>query len=121
MPGYDRETKEFVRRLALGRLLGDVAGAKDYLELLAGANGKIGVIGDSPVRMKPILGLAPDLNCPLLGLFGKENRYPSPESVATLDDELTRLGKGTNSIPTMGPGIRFSPSTILSTHAMDTP
>ena len=43
--------------------------------------------------MKPILGLAPDLSCPLLGLFGKDDRYPSPEAVAKLDTELTRLGK----------------------------
>jgi carboxymethylenebutenolidase len=46
-----------------------------------------------PASMKPILGLAPDLSCPLLGLFGKEDRYPSPDSVATLDAELNRLGK----------------------------
>ena len=43
--------------------------------------------------MKPILGLAPDLSCPLLGLFGKEDLYPSPEAVAKLDAELNRLGK----------------------------
>ena len=46
-----------------------------------------------PASMKPILGLAPDLSCPLLGLFGKDDRYPSPEAVAKLDTELTRLGK----------------------------
>jgi carboxymethylenebutenolidase len=43
--------------------------------------------------MKPILGLAPNLSCPLLGLFGKEDRYPSPDAVAALDAELTKLGK----------------------------
>jgi carboxymethylenebutenolidase len=162
MPGYDRETKEFVRRFAVAgyqavcpnlysreapgadpddaaatvraaggvpdeRLVGDVSGAAEYLKGLDGANGKIGVIGhcsggrqsflaacsltvdaavdcygafivedppaDRPKVMQPILGLAPQLSCPLLGLFGKEDRYPSPESVATLDEELTRLGK----------------------------
>jgi carboxymethylenebutenolidase len=162
MPGYDRETKEFVRRLAVSgyntiapnlysreapgadpddaaaaaraaggvpdeRLVGDVSGAADYLCGLDGANGKVGVIGhcsggrqaflaacslqlqaavdcygafvveappaDRPVQMKPVLDLAPNLSSPLLGLFGKEDRYPSPESVATLDAELTRLGK----------------------------
>jgi carboxymethylenebutenolidase len=161
MPGYDRETKEFVRRLAVAgyntvcpnlysreapgadpddaaatvraaggvpddRLVGDVAGAVAYLCKLAGANRKVGVIGhcsggrqaflaacsldldaaidcygafvveDPPEGMpksfKPILGLAPNLSCPLLGLFGKEDRYPSPESVAKLDAELTKLG-----------------------------
>jgi carboxymethylenebutenolidase len=162
MPGYDRETKEFVRRLAVAgyhtvcpnlysreapgadpddaaatvraaggvpddRLVGDVAGAAEDLRGLDGANGKIGVIGHCsggrqaflaacsleldaavdcygafvvedppegmPRHMRPILNLAPKLSCPLLGLFGKEDRYPSPDSVATLDAELTRLGK----------------------------
>jgi carboxymethylenebutenolidase len=36
---------------------------------------------------------APNLSCPLLGLFGKEDRYPSPESVAKLDAKLTKLDK----------------------------
>jgi carboxymethylenebutenolidase len=162
MPGYDRETKEFVRRLAVAgyhavvpnlysreapgadpddaaatvraaggvpddRLVGDVAGATAYLGKLDGANGKTGVIGHCsggrhaflaacslqldaavdcygafvvedppdgmPASMKPILGLAPELSCPLLGLFGKEDIYPSPESVTKLDGELSRLGK----------------------------
>jgi len=162
MPGYDRETKEFVRRFAAEgynavcpnlyhreapgadpddaaataraaggvpdqRLVGDVAGAAEYLRGLDGANGKIGVIGHCsggrqaflaacslrldaavdcygafivedppegiPPAMKPILHLAPQLSCPLLGLFGKEDRFPSPDAVARLDDELTRLGK----------------------------
>ena len=162
MPGYDRETKEFVRRLAVAgyhavcpnlysreapgadpddaaatvraaggvpddRLVGDVAGAMEYLGMLDGANGKTGVIGHCsggrqaflagcslkldaavdcygafvvedppegmPKNMKPILQLAPQLSCPLLGLFGKDDVYPSPESVAKLDAELNRLGK----------------------------
>jgi carboxymethylenebutenolidase len=162
MPGYDRETKEFVRRLAVNgyhavapnlysreapgadpddaaaaaraaggvpdeRLVGDVAGAVAHLRGLAGANGKFGVIGHCsggrhaflaacslpfhaavdcygafivedppegmPKAMKPILELAPNLSCPLLGLFGVEDRFPSPASVAVLDGELVRLGK----------------------------
>jgi carboxymethylenebutenolidase len=162
MPGYDRETKEFVRRFAAEgynavcpnlyhreapgadpddaaataraaggvpdeRLVGDVAGAAEYLRGLNGANGKVGVIGHCsggrqaflaacslrldaavdcygafivedppegiPPAMKPILQLAPELSCPLLGLFGKEDRFPSPDAVARLDDELTSLGK----------------------------
>jgi carboxymethylenebutenolidase len=44
-------------------------------------------------NMKPLLGIADQLSSPLLGLFGVEDAYPSPESVATLDAELTRLGK----------------------------
>jgi carboxymethylenebutenolidase len=162
MPGYDRETKEFARRLANDgyhvvvpnlysreapgaapddaaaaaraaggvpdeRLVGDVAGAVEHLRGLPGANGKFGVIGHCsggrhaflaassltfdaavdcygafvvedapegmPKTMVPILDKAPQLSCPLLGLFGIDDRFPSPDSVAALDAELTRLGK----------------------------
>jgi carboxymethylenebutenolidase len=162
MPGYDRETKEFVRRLADAgynticpnlywreapgadpddaaataraaggvpddRLVGDVAGAIEHLNALESANGKIGVIGHCsggrhavlaacslnidaavdcygafvveaapdgmPKHFKPILDLIPNLSCPLLGLFGADDRYPSQESVEALDRELTRHGK----------------------------
>ena len=162
MPGYDRETKEFVRRLAVNgyhtvapnlysreapgaapddaaaaaraaggvpdeRLVGDVAGAVEHLRSLPGANGKFGVIGHCsggrhaylaacslqfdaavdcygafivedppegmPKAMTPILHLAANLSCPLLGLFGVEDKFPTPAGVATLDAELTRLSK----------------------------
>jgi carboxymethylenebutenolidase len=43
--------------------------------------------------MKPLLGMADQLSCPLLGLFGADDSYPSPEETAKLDAELTRLGK----------------------------
>src|SRR5262249_19522557 len=46
-----------------------------------------------PKTLKPILNLAPQMSCPLLGLFGQEDQYPGPEQVATLDAELTRLGQ----------------------------
>jgi len=56
-----------------------------------------GVVGtpppQAPVGFVPLIGLAPNLSCPLLGLFGAEDRFPSPEHVAELDAELTRLGK----------------------------
>lgn len=162
MPGYDRETKEFVRRLAVSgynavapnlysreapgaapddaaaaaraaggvpdeRLVGDVAGAVDHLRTSTGANGKFGVIGHCsggrhaylaacslpfdaavdcygafivedppegmPKAMKPILGLAGNLSCPLLGLFGLDDRFPAPAAVGTLDAELAKLDK----------------------------
>ncbi len=35
-----------------------------------------------PVKMTPIVGLAGDLSCPLLGLFGEEDKYPTPEETA---------------------------------------
>jgi carboxymethylenebutenolidase len=34
-----------------------------------------------------------DLRCPLLGLFGADDKYPSPEHVAELDRLLTDAGK----------------------------
>jgi carboxymethylenebutenolidase len=55
------------------------------------------VVGDPPpglpLKVTPLLDLAPDLSCPLLGLFGAEDARPSPEQTAILDAELTRLGK----------------------------
>src|SRR5262245_23391371 len=156
MPGYDRGTKEIVRRFAeLGydaicpnlhyreapgaapddasaavraaggvpdeRLIGDVAAAVGYLRALPTGNGKVGVIGycsggrqsvlvacvldvdaavdcyggfvtgtppaDHPLRVTNLVDRLPDLRCPLLGLFGNEDRYPSREQV----DELEQL------------------------------
>lgn len=46
-----------------------------------------------PVRFGPLLALTPDLSCPLLGLFGADDKYPSPEETAVLAAELTRHGK----------------------------
>lgn len=34
-----------------------------------------------------------DLSCPLLGLFGEEDRSPTPEQVAIQEDELKKHGK----------------------------
>ncbi len=47
----------------------------------------------SPLTVRPVIDRAPDLNAPLLGLFGREDSYPSPHEVEELDRELTRLGK----------------------------
>jgi carboxymethylenebutenolidase len=162
MPGYDRSTKEIVRRFAeLGydaicpnlyhreapgadpadaaataraqggvpdeRLVGDVAGAADHLRSLAHSNGRVGVIGycsggrqsvlaachldldaavdcygayvlgeapqEFPLRLKGLETLLPNLSCPLLGLFGNDDKYPSPAEVAELDRILTEYGK----------------------------
>jgi carboxymethylenebutenolidase len=46
-----------------------------------------------PVAMNPILHLAPQLSCPLLGLFGVDDKHPGPEQVAALGAELDRLDK----------------------------
>jgi carboxymethylenebutenolidase len=39
------------------------------------------------------LGYTADLSCPLLGLFGDEDRSPTPEQVNLHEQELQRLGK----------------------------
>lgn len=48
---------------------------------------------DAGLNMPPLLHKAPDLSCPLLGLFGEDDKNPPPDEVAVLDAELTRLGK----------------------------
>lgn len=162
MPGYDRATKEIVRRFAeMGydaicpnlywreapgaapddaaataraaggvpddRLLGDVEGAAAHLRNLPGSNGKVGVIGycsggrqsvlaacnldldaavdcygafvtgtppeGFPLQVSNLVDRLPKLRCPLLGLFGADDKYPSPAQVAELDEILTAHGK----------------------------
>jgi carboxymethylenebutenolidase len=47
----------------------------------------------SPTRARPVVDLAGNLSCPLLGLFGAEDTHPSPDETARLERELTRHGK----------------------------
>jgi carboxymethylenebutenolidase len=47
----------------------------------------------SPLRVRPLGDRAAELRCPLLGLFGAEDKYPSPEHVAELERLLTEAGK----------------------------
>jgi carboxymethylenebutenolidase len=162
MPGYDRGSKEIVRRFAeLGydaiapnlywreapgaapddaaataraqggvpdeRLIGDVGGAAEYLRGLSTSNGNVGVIGycsggrqsvlaacnldldaavdcygafvtgtppeGFPLQVTNLVDQLPNLRAPLLGLFGNEDSYPSPEQVDELDEILTRENK----------------------------
>jgi carboxymethylenebutenolidase len=161
MPGYDRSTKEIVRRFAelgydvampnlywreapgedpadaaakareLGgvpddRLVGDVRGAVDHLRGRATSNGKVGVIGYCSGGRQSVLAACnidldaavdcygafvthvedagqfgrphledqlPNLHCPLLGLFGNEDQYPSPDQVDRLERLLKDNGK----------------------------
>src|SRR5215469_7877959 len=46
-----------------------------------------------PLQVKPIVGLTPDLSCPLLGLFGADDKYPTPEETAKLSEALGEYGK----------------------------
>jgi carboxymethylenebutenolidase len=47
----------------------------------------------APVHMRPIIGLAKDLSCPLLGLFGADDQFPTPDEVHELERVLTEHGK----------------------------
>lgn len=48
---------------------------------------------DFPLQIEPIVHLTKDLRGPLLGLFGAEDSFPSPEHVAELEAELKAQGK----------------------------
>ena len=161
LPGYDRETKEFVRRAAdagydaicphlysrVGldvayddaaaqvradggvpdeQVMGDVAAAVAYLRSLDTNNGKVAVIGhcsggrhtflaaatlpidaaivcyggliagETPPQlptMVPLVDRAPDIGCPVLGLFGNDDQFPTPAQVDEIDKALTDAGK----------------------------
>jgi carboxymethylenebutenolidase len=157
MPGYDRATKEIVRRFAeLGydaicpnlywreapdadpddaaataraqggvpdaRLVGDVGGAAAHLRSLDSSNGKVGVIGycsggrqsvlaacnldlnaavdcygafvtgtppeEYPIKITNLVDQLPNLRCPVLGLFGNDDRFPSREQVDEFEQIL---------------------------------
>ncbi len=47
----------------------------------------------APLKVGPIVHLAKNLSCPLLGLFGADDQYPSPEDVDELERALTEAGK----------------------------
>ncbi|MHB8329864.1 MAG: dienelactone hydrolase family protein [Acidimicrobiales bacterium] len=47
----------------------------------------------SPVKVGPIAHLAKDLSCPLLGLFGADDQFPSPAEVHELEQVLTEHNK----------------------------
>jgi carboxymethylenebutenolidase len=162
LPGYDRATKEIVRRFAeLGydaicpnlysreapgadpsdaaataraqggipdeRLVEDVRTTAAYVRGLSTSNGRVGVIGycsggrqsvlaachldldaavdcygafvtgvppeGFPLKVTNLVDQLPDLRAPLLGLFGAEDKAPSPAHVRELEEILTRLGK----------------------------
>ncbi|MBO0813040.1 MAG: dienelactone hydrolase family protein [Microlunatus sp.] len=48
---------------------------------------------ESPLQLKNLVDNLPDLGCPLLGLFGNDDRSPTPAQVDELDQRLTDLGK----------------------------
>jgi carboxymethylenebutenolidase len=46
-----------------------------------------------PLKVGPLVDKTPQLSCPLLGLFGAEDQYPSPAQVAELEEALKAAGK----------------------------
>jgi carboxymethylenebutenolidase len=46
-----------------------------------------------PLKVGPIVGMTEHLSCPLLGLFGAEDSFPSPNETAELENELARHAK----------------------------
>jgi len=57
--------------------------------------GRVVMSKDELTPKQPVapLDYTKDLSCPLLGLFGEEDKSPSPEQVARHDEELKRHGK----------------------------
>ena len=47
----------------------------------------------APASMKPLIGLSGNLSCPLLGLFGADDQFPTPAETAELARALDELGK----------------------------
>ena len=46
-----------------------------------------------PLKVTPLVDRAPDLACPLLGLFGNDDQFPNPEQVDELEGALASAGK----------------------------
>lgn len=159
LPGYDRETKEYVRRLAtMGynavcphlysregegvapddaaaavrarggvpdeQVVGDVAGAAAWLRALSNSNGRVAtlghcsggrhsflcatalplqaavvcyggaVVGDAPFpTMVPLLDRAGSISCPVLGLYGNDDQFPTPAQVDEIERTVKDAGK----------------------------
>ncbi|MGI8793359.1 MAG: dienelactone hydrolase family protein [Acidimicrobiales bacterium] len=93
--------------------LGDVSGAMSFLRGRAESNGKVGAIGYCSGGRQTFVvacsldveaavdcyggaadvALAPDLRCPLLGLFGADDQRPSADDVAEMAAALEANGK----------------------------
>lgn len=79
------------------------------------------IVGDPPegmpLKATSLVHLAPQLSCPLLGLFGAEDKFPSPEQVAVLERTLKDQGADFefHSYPDAGHGF-FSPDTPSFRH-----
>jgi len=104
-------------------VMADSQAVIDFLKQQPESNGKVGVIGmcsggrhtflaactlegidaavdcwggagSGPVPgMKAPIDYAEGLDCPLLGIFGNEDRWPTPEQVDEMEEVLKKLGK----------------------------
>ena len=60
----------------------------------ATAPSSTGTVPDGfPLKVTPLVDRTPDLSCPLLGLFGNDDQFPSPEQVDELEEALKAAGK----------------------------
>jgi carboxymethylenebutenolidase len=84
------------------QVIGDTEGAVAWLRAQPVLNGKVGVFGTCSAGRQTFLfachTTAPieftkSLSCPLLGLFGNEDRSPTPEQVDQHEAELKKHGK----------------------------
>lgn len=122
-PNSGDDAMQRMGRLRDRNIINDVNAAIAHLETLPEAGANIGVTGfcmggrvaylmaTQDPRLKAAVvfyggnilvpwgrGSAPfdqsdRINCPILGLFGKDDGNPNPADVAKIDAELTRLGK----------------------------
>ena len=110
------------------QVVGDLAGARDYVRALPYGNGKVGIFGTcsggrhaylaacrapgfdvvidcwggrvvmAPDQLDPKAPVSPldytkDLDCPILGIFGNDDKNPMPEQVDQHEAELKKHGK----------------------------
>jgi carboxymethylenebutenolidase len=61
---------------------------------------------DSPIQGPPLRDILPGISCPVLGLFGDEDQFPTPAEVDELTKLLIELGKDfeVHSYPDAGHG-----------------
>ncbi len=62
---------------------------------------------DFPLQVSPLDDMLGDLRCPLLGLFGNDDSYPSPAQVDELDRLLDGHGKPHEFVRYEGAGHAF--------------
>ena len=54
------------------------------------------VVGETPSQyrsMVPLVDRAPSVSCPVLGLYGDEDHFPTPAQVDELEAAMTAAGK----------------------------